>query len=768
MAEITGAKFVKHGFDGGTAGSIQPLDHVKSAVKTNWDISPSPGSETSDISSPSSIVDSEEEWAQSVLRLSDRRRKQRKKSTSHLSPDRSVHVRSPNGGLPGMPIANRKPWIPVEPWLHDSDSLHDKPKMSLSSVASTCTPGPHSACFSPAAQSDAMDEDDDSKRAITFQLHGCKYKSETAVVPEEKGANAPAEQASMVKAASGVCAIDGGVQEHALPAAVRESVQLEAVVPALASPAPSQASRGLEGPLGSTAMVSERMKLFREALASVSGTVDALGSSVNHPKEQFTGGSACPSASASALSEDRLKSQSLSLDPPSNVRQRGGKVQSLPPALCTPDSVQQPAMILLPRAAPALAKGHATTLQFEQAMAVATAPAPVLIQDSDAKDIDAETIRFSETDATVTGCISFSSSAHASVSPPYSVSMSPEPGLCSSAAEKERMKLFRKALTFNCDSPAPLTTLAYDTVSEPTTTEVPQMRFCKSSIKTRHVAAAETTIDSLPTALVPMDAKLAMAGKNANQSEANTDALVKSASKTEQVHNLLMKPNLDFFATTAHEPMDVELPESAQQQPESVPMPTTIARPQNMSCVKIEAKAAKPKENQNGNDTLTASAANAVMKSGEQVSSLSSTSLANAADTKHAVAADQLVLEDLEALPPPCDQLAGTKRRRTSLVQVQVADTLSDDTAVNSAGGRPQRRRIRPLQWWMNERVVYERKPGSLAPTVAGVCVAVLDDVPTPHSAASSSRQSFGSITVRKRAKSEGSAFQKPKTRKSR
>lgn len=71
------------------------------------------------------------------------------------------------------------------------------------------------------------------------------------------------------------------------------------------------------------------------------------------------------------------------------------------------------------------------------------------------------------------------------------------------------------------------------------------------------------------------------------------------------------------------------------------------------------------------------------------------------------------------------------KRRRVgSLCSSQLVLSLcegspsmagSTEPQALSASGRPSRQRIRPLEHWRNEQVVYERKQGSLLPTVVGV-----------------------------------------------
>jgi len=77
-------------------------------------------------------------------------------------------------------------------------------------------------------------------------------------------------------------------------------------------------------------------------------------------------------------------------------------------------------------------------------------------------------------------------------------------------------------------------------------------------------------------------------------------------------------------------------------------------------------------------------------------------------------------------LPGVADELSGTskRRRRVSLVQLPVGAADLEDV------GRPVRRRVRPLDHWLNERLVYERKKDSLLPTLTGIVVATLDPLP--------------------------------------
>lgn len=76
---------------------------------------------------------------------------------------------------------------------------------------------------------------------------------------------------------------------------------------------------------------------------------------------------------------------------------------------------------------------------------------------------------------------------------------------------------------------------------------------------------------------------------------------------------------------------------------------------------------------------------------------------------------------------------------RLSLIQVGIEQVGCQ----GKVSGRPQRHRITPLCHWKNEQVVYERKPGSNMPTVAGIVVAkpsmssgrqALRDMPLPMS----------------------------------
>lgn len=70
------------------------------------------------------------------------------------------------------------------------------------------------------------------------------------------------------------------------------------------------------------------------------------------------------------------------------------------------------------------------------------------------------------------------------------------------------------------------------------------------------------------------------------------------------------------------------------------------------------------------------------------------------------------------------EELSSTARKkpRVSLVE------LTAPTAVPTSDfSRPVRRRVRPLDHWLNERLVYERKKDSLLPTIVGVVVATLD-----------------------------------------
>jgi len=88
-------------------------------------------------------------------------------------------------------------------------------------------------------------------------------------------------------------------------------------------------------------------------------------------------------------------------------------------------------------------------------------------------------------------------------------------------------------------------------------------------------------------------------------------------------------------------------------------------------------------------------------------------------------------------LPGVADELSGTskRRRRVSLVQLPVGAADLEDV------GRPVRRRVRPLDHWLNERLVYERKKDSLLPTLTGIVVATLD--PLPGGATRSRRHSI-------------------------
>jgi len=83
------------------------------------------------------------------------------------------------------------------------------------------------------------------------------------------------------------------------------------------------------------------------------------------------------------------------------------------------------------------------------------------------------------------------------------------------------------------------------------------------------------------------------------------------------------------------------------------------------------------------------------------------------------VSVEPVLAAPLEPLRNPAQGLT-SRSRGLALAKVAI-EALAGRKAGASNVGRPQRNRLRPLETWRNERVIYKRPPGSLVPCVAGV-----------------------------------------------
>lgn len=109
-----------------------------------------------------------------------------------------------------------------------------------------------------------------------------------------------------------------------------------------------------------------------------------------------------------------------------------------------------------------------------------------------------------------------------------------------------------------------------------------------------------------------------------------------------------------------------------------------------------------------------------------------------------------------ESPPKPKRRLPERSQRLVTVPLSIIAEQQLDDSP--SFSSRPRRIRMRPLEFWRNERVVYERLPGSHTPSISGVILHERSPSPPPREKPKQ-RQSRGSAKPEPEPKVE-----KPKT----